>query len=257
MFEIVKRNHFFAVVSIYFGLSFSGFAQDFKEPNLLLDAKYIVHGFSDVTKFYQKWDTYDYLLASTFASTTYFLAQNKKEIQARIPADPNSADQFPEKWFMPLGHTVYSPVAAGLFYANGVLFESDRERMAGILLMKSYIFTGMLTILGQFIFAEERPEKGGEMHYFKFPKVGHGVAGHPALAAAWSGPINKQYLQIKEEDTAAIKILKYGGKVLVYGAPLVTAYSRLHDHSHYAWGVLLGVGIGFGVGEIVANCTPS
>ena len=152
--------------------------------------------------------------------------------------------------FKPLGKMYFAGGLAASLYLGGALFKNDRERETGLMLLESLIYTGAITGLGQIILAEDRPDEGGDMH---FKIGGHGISGHAATAAALAGPINKQYLQITDDDTNFNQVMKYTGKAVVYGAPLLTSWSRLNDDDHFVWNCLLGSAIGFTIGELVAN----
>jgi membrane-associated phospholipid phosphatase len=119
------------------------------------------------------------------------------------------------------------------------------------MLVESLIYTGILTGIGQFVFAEDRPYEGGDMHFFK--TGGHGISGHAAISASIAGPLNRQYLQITPDANEMERLTKYTGKLAVYGIPFLVGLSRFNDNEHYAWNVLLGSILGYTMGELVTN----
>jgi hypothetical protein len=151
-----------------------------------------------------------------------------------------------------LGSPLTPPVLAGAFLAGGLLAGRSRELETGLLLAESYAYTLALTSLGQFVLSEERPCNGGDAHYLN-GEIGHGVSGHSAAAACLAGPLNRQYLQLKSSDSGLLRAAKLGGKLVVYGLPVLVGLSRVNGDSHFLWNVMAGWAIGYTMGELIPN----
>jgi hypothetical protein len=152
----------------------------------------------------------------------------------------------------PLGNQFTSPLLAGAFLAGGLLSGRSHETETGVMLAESAVYTLALTSVGQFTFSEDRPCQGGMSHYVD-GHIGHGISGHSSAAACLAGPLNRQYLQLKDSDTDLMTAAKIGGKVAVYGLPVLVGLSRVNGDSHYLWNVLAGWAIGYTVGELIPN----
>ncbi len=147
----------------------------------------------------------------------------------------------------------FTPLAVtGAFLAAGYALGRPHEFETGVMLAESSIYTLALTSLGQFVLAEDRPSQGGANHYLD-GHMGHGISGHSSAAAALAGPLNRQYLQLKDTDSDWLRAGKIGGKVVVYGLPVLVGLSRINGDSHYLWNVLGGWAIGYTVGELIPN----
>lgn len=196
-------------------------------------------------------DEKDYIAVGTVALAAGVLYAEKKDINKRFQKNRTNTTDNIADLVKPLGNVFVDAAIAGTFYTWGLAVDSSREKETGVMLAESLVYTGVLTGAGQFIFAEDRPSKGGDMHFFKV--FGHGVSAHAALSASVAGPLNSQYLQISPDADTNEKFLKYTGKVVVYGLPVLTGLSRINDNEHYAWNVLLGSVIGYTMGELVAE----
>jgi hypothetical protein len=190
----------------------------------------------------------------SFTALTAGLYANKEEvnrgIQILLGADP-ARSQRSLHGFKFLGdHGVVAGIGA-IFIVGGLELDSQREVETGIMILESYLFTGLLTGLGQFIFAEQRPNEGGEVRFLK--SDGHGISGHAAIAASLAGPVIHQYLERDQADSRDLAVIKEIARISLVGLPFMTGLSRIEEDLHYAWNVLLGLAIGFGTGHLVAR----
>lgn len=215
----------------------------FKEQ-MMFDAGYILASPS-------RMEAKGYLAWGTILAGAGLMYSEKEKIREEIEDNVvNFTDEVAE-WVEPLGRGHLTSAIAATFYLDGLLWDNPKSKETGVMIMESFFYTGIVTLAGQYVFAEERPRNGGEMHFFRLG--GHGVSGHTSVACSISGPLNRQYLQITDADTTAVKLVKYSGKAVVYGVPFLTGLSRLNDDKHYSWNVLLGYAVGYTVGELVAD----
>jgi membrane-associated phospholipid phosphatase len=119
------------------------------------------------------------------------------------------------------------------------------------MILESYTLAGILTVVSQFILAEERPYEGGRMKFFD--SGGHGVSGHSSLAASLVGPVSSQYLRRDAEDGRFTAVGKELARITLWTFPMLTGISRIESDEHYAWNVLLGLSIGYGTGHLIAR----
>jgi membrane-associated phospholipid phosphatase len=191
------------------------------------------------------------------ASYTVFaggLYASKREINVGVQAllDSNGEGTGGSlRGFKFLGdHGVVAGTGA-LFVVAGLELDSPREVETGVMLLESYAFTGLFTVVSQFILAEERPGGGGSMRFFKTD--GHGVSGHSSLAASLVGPLSHQYLKRNEGDGKFQVVGKELARITLWTLPFLTGVSRIENNEHYAWNVLLGLSIGYGTGVLIAR----
>jgi len=175
----------------------------------------------------------------------------KESLHAGIVSEPGDAEGNLSSIFKKPGDAGIIPGTALAIYLGGLVLDSPHERETGIMLLESFAYTGLLTVAGQVASREKRPSQGGGMNA-KWGG-GHGVSGHVSTVASMAGPINYQYLRLKEDDNGWTRAGKWTGKVIVYGFPVGTAWSRMYDNKHYLWNTVLGLGIGYTIGELVAN----
>ncbi len=179
-----------------------------------------------------------------------FLQSHKYELANRVQAGRTEETNDLSALGRPLGEVVV-PVAAFSTYLLGRFTGSESTRRAGLILSESALFTVAATEVSQFVLAEERPRSGGKLHFFR--GGGHGVSGHASIIASTAVPIDRLFLRIEPDDGAWMRLAKGFGKTLAYGAPVLTGWSRMNDNQHYAWNVLLGLGTGYMMGELVMN----
>jgi len=190
----------------------------------------------------------DLMVFMAMAASSAYLEQNKTAL-----ADETQALRSPERdrfssTVRPLGEVVV-PMAALSTYLIGRMTGSERTRRTGLILTESAAFTFATTELLQYVFAEERPNDGGELRYFQ--GGGHGVSGHTSIAASMAVPMDRMFFRLAGDDSGAVRFGKIVGKALVYGAPVATGWSRMNDDKHYAWNVVLGLGVGYMMGDFV------
>ena len=180
----------------------------------------------------------------------------KDDIQAWVDRNEGDDLRFAEgeaifSRFEELGGRWFVPALSGAFAIGGLATGSQREVETGLMIVQSYLFTAAVTGIGQYILAEDRPYKGGELNFFRMD--GHGVSGHSALSASFVRPLDARYLSIGSDDGRALRVVKTIGKGALYTAPVMVAVSRVRSNRHYVWNVVLGVAVGYSVGRVVSE----
>ncbi|MGH9869086.1 MAG: phosphatase PAP2 family protein [Candidatus Polarisedimenticolia bacterium] len=190
----------------------------------------------------------DLMVFLALAGSSAYLERNKTELANGTQAlrSPNR-DRFSSA-VRPLGEAVV-PAAALSAYLIGRMTGSERTRHTGLILAESAAFTFATTELLQYVFAEQRPGDGGELRYLQ--GGGHGISGHTSIVASMAVPMDRLFFRLDRSDSGALRFGKVVGKVLVYGAPVATGWSRMNDDKHYAWNVVLGLGVGYLMGDFV------
>jgi membrane-associated phospholipid phosphatase len=103
----------------------------------------------------------------------------------------------------------------------------------------------LLTKLGQYVLAEDRPNEGGAMHFFN--AFGHGISGHASATAFLFFPVAAIIGRELDKPTrTALEVALATWVVLV-------AWTRMSLGMHYAWNVLLGLGIGLYCGHVATK----
>ena len=161
-----------------------------------------------------------------------------------------SRDRFLQKPRV-MGKGAFAPSAALLAYASFFVTHDDREKETGLLLLESMAFTGVVTGIGRFVLATERPEVGSEVHFFR--RNGHGFSGDAALAASVVPVLRSQYLRIDDDDGGAMRFWKRAATGILYAGAFLTGYQRINNDKHYAPDVFLGLVSGFTVGQILCD----
>jgi len=179
-----------------------------------------------------------------------YLEHNKLALAGEIQEDRTSSADAVSSRFRPLGEAIV-PVAAFATWAVGRLSGSERTRRAGLILSESAVFTALATEVGQFVFSEQRPADGGRLSFFSYG--GHGISGHTSIIASVAVPLDRLFFRVKPGDNGWMKAAKFLGKGTVYAAPVITGWSRINDDKHYAWNVVLGLGMGYTVGRFVSE----
>lgn len=192
----------------------------------------------------------DLMLFTGIAASSAWLQHSKLEMatdaqELRTPQRDRFAGAV-----RPLGEAAV-PVAVLSTWLIGKMTGHDRMRQAGLILTESATFTVAATELLQFVFSEERPADGGDLHYFR--GGGHGVSGHTSIVASLSVPLDRMFFRLKPGEPGGVRFGKILGKTLVYAAPIATGWSRVNDDKHYAWNVVAGLGVGFMMGDFVMS----
>jgi membrane-associated phospholipid phosphatase len=107
----------------------------------------------------------------------------------------------------------------------------------------------IFTRTGQVVFAEQRPNDGGAMHFFATD--GHGVSGHASAAALLCEPVHDILAR------GATPRVRRGVRAGLIAWALFVAWSRVWLGMHFVWNVVLGLAIGFFTGSAAARALPS
>jgi len=237
------------------------------------DAKQFGMTFKNTVAAPVRWKPTDWLTAGAIGGLTTYLYQDKKNDRkwfrfSRLNQKYGEYEVYPktffEKTYMRLLEYPISHISFGIAGATvlGNIFDLlPLHHLSAELLQSIAMSTGLATF-GNFILAERRPSEGGKMRYFS--RNGHGISGHGTFYTSLSGPLNKYISRFDEDDSTLMLISKSFAKTLIYGIPLLLAYSRLRHESslnypskqahpsHHAWNVLLALSLGYATGEFVA-----
>lgn len=184
------------------------------------------------------------------ALATAELQQRKLDLQGEAQEARGTRSNQLSNTLRPFGEAIV-PVAALTTYFIGRWAGSDRARRAGLILSESAGFTALTTEIGQYVLSEQRPSDGGQLRYFR--PGGHGISGHTSIVASMAVPLDRLFFHIQPDDGGWERFGKILGKGFVYTLPVATGWSRINDDKHYAWNVLLGLGVGYSVGSFVAS----
>jgi membrane-associated phospholipid phosphatase len=189
------------------------------------------------------WGVKGWASAAAFAggATVAFVAKHRVQDWIR----PNTTEEPIPFLTNTLGGGV--PVAAfGLI----LLFVGARLRKRALVDTAAALGAGalpcfLLTKIGQYVLAEDRPSEGGAMHFFH--AFGHGVSGHAAATSFLFFPVAAIIGRDLDKPTrTALEVALATWVVLV-------AWTRMSLGMHYAWNVLLGLGIGLYCGHVVTK----
>jgi hypothetical protein len=150
-----------------------------------------------------------------------------------------------------MGKGAFAPSAALVAYASFFGTRDDREKETAVLLLESMVFTGVVTGIGRFVLATERPEVGNDVHFFR--RNGHGFSGDAALAASVVPVLRSQYLRVDDQDGGGMRFWKRAATGVLYTGAFLTGYQRINNDKHYAPDVFLGLVSGFTVGQLLCD----
>jgi membrane-associated phospholipid phosphatase len=179
------------------------------------------------------------------------LEHNKLSVQSELLDLANEESNEVSKGAKMLGDPGMVPALGALLLLNGMLFRQPQARETGWMVLESALYTGLFSEVGKFVLSEERPDQGGDLRFFT--GGGHGVSGHAAIAASVAAPLSRGLFRIEDDDGRWKRFGKRLGTGFAYGLPVLTGLSRIEDDRHYAWNVLLGLALGFTVGDTVAD----
>lgn len=183
------------------------------------------------------------------------LEHNKFSVQSELLEGVNEESNEIFASAKKLGEAGMVPGIGLLLFLQGLAFHQPRVHETGLMVLESALYTGLFINLGQFILSEERPDRGGDLRFFR--GGGHGVSGHAAIAASLAAPLSRGLFRIDAGDGRWARFGKRLGTGVAYGVPVLTGLSRIEDNRHFAWNVVLGLALGFTVGDTVADAHDS
>ncbi|MBL8704757.1 MAG: phosphatase PAP2 family protein [Rhodospirillales bacterium] len=141
------------------------------------------------------------------------------------------------------GKTILGGVAVA--YAAGYATEDVKLRNTALLTLQAWALTGGITEATKHLAGRQRPGYTDDKTQFD----GWGGAGksffsgHAANAFTVAAVVSEQYDDIWVAPVA-------------YGLAGLVAWSRLNDNAHWASDVVVGAGVGYAVGKLVAHFSP-
>ena len=140
--------------------------------------------------------------------------------------------------------TIVAGAAAG--YAAGYLMDDRRMRETALLVLQSWALSAGASEGIKRLVGRERPNSTDTHDDFDF--LGGNdkslPSGHAVNAFSTAAVIAEQY-----DDTVWVAPVAYGLAGLV-------AWSRLNDNAHWTSDLVLGAGLGYAVGKVVAHFSP-
>jgi hypothetical protein len=137
-----------------------------------------------------------------------------------------------------LGLSRNAEIAAAGLYAAGLTADLPRTRETGLLLGESLLAAQAGTGVLNFVFSEERPQRGGRLRYFH--SGGSSASIHMTNTMAVARVFDYEIAASGWTGTGATL-----ARVGVYAIPAVTAWQRMRSDQHYLWNVVLGGGASF------------
>lgn len=141
----------------------------------------------------------------------------------------------------------YKTILAGsaIAYAAGYAADDRRLRETALLVVQGWALTAGATEGIKYLTGRQRPGYTDNHLLFEGPG-GSGKSfpsGHAANAFAVAAVVTEQYDDVWVAPVA-------------YGLAGLVAWSRLNDNAHWASDVVVGAGLGYAVGKLVAHFSP-
>jgi undecaprenyl-diphosphatase len=169
------------------------------------------------------------------------LYAEKRSLQAVLQRPDDGAAPHLAEFVDVLGSGWATAAFALAALGAGVWGQRQRLTATAVLLAAAGPWCWLLTMLGQLVFAEQRPIEGGAMRLLQ--GHGHGISGHAAAAAL---------LAVTLHGTMASDLGRRGrlaADVGLFGWALLVGWSRVYLGYHFAWNVVAG----FSIGAFTAN----
>jgi membrane-associated phospholipid phosphatase len=184
-------------------------------------------------------DADDWTRVAATAGTTVLLFPLDEPVRRRFM-------QFHSPTFDALGDAgnvfgvgIPSAIVFGGLYIGGIAFDAPRVRLAGLHVVESLIYAGLVTTAFKMLFGRARPYLDSGAFSFAGPtlKDAHNSlpSGHSTLAFALA-------------STLSAEIDNPYATALLYSAATVTAFARVYVDRHWTSDVFLGAMIGSVVG---------
>ena len=194
----------------------------------------------------------DKRIGASVLAISFALWSHKDQIQDDWAQRGTPVDHEEQlKQIQKMGGGAIVPATALFFYLGGSAFRDYRAKQTGVMIVHSLLLTDIVTMVGRWVLAEDRPKYGGALHPFQ--GYGGGVSGHSATAASLSGVLSRMYLQVQPDDSDARAAWKRVGKGFAYGLPVLVAYGRVNDQQHYLYNTVLGLTIGWWTSNVVSD----
>lgn len=139
-----------------------------------------------------------------------------------------------------------------LTYGSGWLFKDQKIRQTAILMGGAYLHTGIITMLGKWAFARQRPlvNNKDQWHFFPYslrdPSPSSTAnqsfpSGHTSGIFAIATVMAKQYSESRWIPPT------------VYSVATLTGISRIVNQKHWLSDVIIGAALGYGIGNFVVK----
>jgi undecaprenyl-diphosphatase len=184
------------------------------------------------------------LVAALVAATLLAYAE-KRPLQAFFRRGDNEFERSVAEFANVFGSGVAMTCLGFIAYVLGRWSRKRAVVDAAIVFAAAGLWCLALTSIGQFVFAEHRPNDGGAMRFFALG--GHGVSGHSSAAALLYWPVRDILVR-----GAKMSVRRAAGAAFVAWA-IVVGWSRVWLGMHFVWNVLFGFAIGGFIGFLATH----
>jgi len=227
-------------------VTFAMFGQNVAKKNydpyeVKLNANYLKGYWEDTKVIFTapgRWDDKDWLKTAGILGIStglYFgVDQQLKDWSQREKTETTEAIS---KSFEIFGNGRYPVFTTGALYAVGAVIKKEKPKRVALLLLESYLITGISAQLTKFLSSRERPWSNEPFNIWHGPRIKDPKAsffsGHASTVWAFATVFALEYEQHKWIAPVA------------YSIATLSTLSRIHDNAHWASDVFIGSVIGY------------
>ena len=206
-----------------------------------LDGNYLKGYWQDTKNIYSapfRWKAKDWIKTATvlgISTGLYFGAdQQLKDWSQR---EKNETSEAISKSFEIFGNGRYPVFTTGALYLAGVAIKKEKPKRVALLILESYLITGVTAQLSKFLTSRERPWSKLPYNVWYGPRIKDPKAsffsGHSSTVWAFATVFALEYSKHKWVAPVA------------YTIATLSSISRIHDNAHWASDVFFGSVIGY------------
>ncbi len=234
----------FLAATFLLALSFLSFAQEndsvYMEP-IGLNKAYLKHYWTDTKAVFsspKNWEGKDWRKLSVLTAATvglyFFVDQDLTDWSQEAKTE---GSERVSKFFEVFGNGRYPVFTTAALYGLGAITKKEKPKRVSLLILESYLITGITAQVVKFVTSRERP----------WSNEPYNVWGGPTFtdpgASFFSGHSSTVWA------TAVVFAMEYESHKWVapvaYSIATLSSLSRIHDNAHWATDVLVGSAAGY------------
>lgn len=238
------------LLAILFLIPFMVSAQDSLRKSII---KATLADHAEIWKSTLRFSEYDYktlipVAAATVAAIKYDEQISREFIYFRELSNLNKISST----ITDMGDPYFISGATVLMYGSGWLFDDSKLKQTAVLMAEAYFHNAVITYLGKWLFARQRPYVNGESKWHFFP---YSLQGHPPSASAYQAFPSGHTSGIFAVATVIAKQYDHSSwiPVSMYTLAAITGLSRITEEKHWLSDVIVGAALGYGIGNFVAR----
>jgi len=225
---------------------------EFPRCEVKLNGQYFLdywHDFKYTTICPTRWKKKEWLIFSGVVAGAAALYSMDQQIFDWTQRTRSHGTEVAARWLEPFGNGRWPIFTTAALYAYGAILKKNKSKRVALLILESYLISGIYAQLSKYAFGRWRPwnfPEGEEQYniwegpHIKDPKASF-FSGHSSTSYAFATTLAFEF---KDKPWVGI---------LAFSVATASNITRIHDRAHWASDVFIGSAIGYFTTRTILN----